>query len=142
CEDLIFDINMRNAADLRVVFEPGAVAHFRPRSSLRAFFRQYYRYARGDAKPDLWRGRHVARYLAYMHLLANVACLIAPNARRRRKAVAALTAATLAGFALYLRKPVFRLRRLAPRASPAQLLRMLALLPLIRLTGDVAKMAG
>ena len=44
---------------------PTAIAHFRPRSSLRAFFKQYYRYSRGDGKADLWRKRHAIRYGAY-----------------------------------------------------------------------------
>ncbi|MBI3733347.1 MAG: hypothetical protein HY259_07815 [Chloroflexi bacterium] len=51
-------------------FAPQAVAYFRPRGSLRAFFRQYYLYARGDGKADLWRKRHAIRYLTY--------CAVAP----------------------------------------------------------------
>lgn len=135
CEDLIFDINIRNDASLRVAFEPRAVVRFRPRSSLTAFFRQYYRYARGDGKADLWRKRHALRYAAYLHLLATLICLLAPGAARRKKAVAYFSLTSLLGGLAYVRQPT---RRLGPGAS----LRMLALLPLIRLTGDLAKMAG
>ena len=33
---------------------------------LRSYFRQYYRYARGDGKADLWRKRHAIRYVIYL----------------------------------------------------------------------------
>ena len=54
CEDLIFDFRLRDVAG-PFAWAPDAVAHFRPRGSLKAFFKQYYRYARGDGKADLWR---------------------------------------------------------------------------------------
>ena len=38
---------------------------FVPRESLRSFWTQYYRYARGDGKADLWRKRHAIRYATY-----------------------------------------------------------------------------
>src|SRR3954466_1146359 len=49
CEDLVCDMRLRESG-CNFVFVPEAVAHFRPRSNLRAFFVQYYRYARGDGK--------------------------------------------------------------------------------------------
>lgn len=65
CEDLVFDINLHThyapfgwAPDARVAFQP--------RTSLRAYWRQYYQYARGDGKADLWRKRHAIRYLTYL----------------------------------------------------------------------------
>ena len=57
CEDLIFDFRLRDVAG-PFAWAPEAVAHFRPRGSLKAFFKQYYRYARGDGKADLWRKKH------------------------------------------------------------------------------------
>ncbi|MFI5268442.1 MAG: glycosyltransferase [Chloroflexota bacterium] len=142
CEDLVFDINIRRSAGVRVAFAPDAVVRFRPRSSLGAFFRQYYRYARGDGKADLWRKRHALRYLTYLHVIATIACLLAPNSRRRPKAVAYFTLSSLAGSAAYLWKPMRRLRAAAEGARLADWLYMLALVPVIRLVGDVAKMAG
>ncbi|MEJ2651529.1 MAG: glycosyltransferase, partial [Gammaproteobacteria bacterium] len=65
CEDLIFDFHLR-ALFHPFAFAARAVAHFRPRSSLRSFFKQYYLYARGDGKADLWRKRHAIRYLTYL----------------------------------------------------------------------------
>jgi glycosyltransferase involved in cell wall biosynthesis len=142
CEDLVFDINIRRSAGVRVAFVPTAVVRFRPRSSLGAFVRQYYRYARGDGKADLWRTRHALRYLTYLHLLATITCLLAPAARRRSRAVAYFTLSSVAGGAAYLWKPLRRLGHAAKDASMADWLYMLALVPLIRLTGDLAKMAG
>ena len=65
CEDLIFDLRLRNLVG-PFVFAPEALVYFRPRPNLRAFFVQYYRYARGDGKADLWRRRHAIRYLTYL----------------------------------------------------------------------------
>ena len=142
CEDLIFDLNFRRLRGVRVMFEPRATVRFRPRSSLRAFFRQYFRYARGDGKADLWRKRHALRYGAYLHLLATLACLFSPRARRHNGALAYFTVSSALGSAAYLWKPLRRLLQVAPHASAGELACMLAPLPLIRLTGDVAKMAG
>ncbi|MFI5269188.1 MAG: glycosyltransferase, partial [Chloroflexota bacterium] len=142
CEDLILDLNIRRSPSVRVAFVPQAVVRFRPRSSLGAFFRQYYRYARGDGKAGLWRARHIFRYLAYLHLIATIVCLLAPNPQRRPKAVAYFGLSSLAGAAAYLWNPVRRLTRVAHGASMADWLYMLALLPVIRLVGDAAKMAG
>ncbi|HLQ33904.1 MAG TPA: glycosyltransferase [Chloroflexota bacterium] len=142
CEDLIFDLNLRRVAGVRVAFEPRATVRFRPRSSLPAFFRQYYRYARGDGKADLWRARHTLRYAAYMHLVATAACLFFPDARRHRGAVGYLMLSSLLGGTAYLWKPLRRLMKLGGGATAAEWAYMLALLPLIRLSGDVAKMLG
>ena len=73
CEDLIFDFRLRDVAG-PFAWAPEAVAHFRPRGSLKAFFKQYYRYARGDGKADLWRKKHLIRYVTYLVILP---CLLA-----------------------------------------------------------------
>jgi len=68
CEDLVFDFGLQDAGCL-FHFAPEARVHFRPRSTLKAFLRQYYRYARGDGKADLWRYRHLVRYGTYLFAL-------------------------------------------------------------------------
>ena len=78
CEDLIFDLRLREIA-APTVFQPGALVYFRPRRSLSAFFKQYYLYARGDGKADLWRKRHAIRYATY--LIAAAADSAARSAR-------------------------------------------------------------
>ena len=74
CEDLIFDFRLRDLYG-PFPFVPEAVVHFRPRGNLRAFFKQYYQYARGDGKADLWRRRHAVRYAAYLIGVPSIALL-------------------------------------------------------------------
>ncbi len=142
CEDLIFDLRLREIA-APTAFAPDALVYFRPRPSLEAFSKQYYRYARGDGKADLWRRRHAIRYATY--LLA--APLILLFGLRVHKSLWALF---LPGAALYLRQPYRRLavvlseaqRRGTVRVTLASNLRAIAFVPLIRVAGDVAKMIG
>ncbi|MCO6450534.1 MAG: glycosyltransferase [Caldilineales bacterium] len=141
CEDLVFDFDLR-AHYGSFAFAPSAVAHFRPRGSLTAFFRQYYRYARGDGKADLWRKRHAIRYGAY--LIAAPALLVLG-----RLLHPVFWLIGLAGFAAYCRTPVTRLRQKWGQPFPdgrtpnsTDKIYMLALVPVIRVVGDVAKMIG
>lgn len=117
---------------------PQAVAHFRPRSTLTAFFRQYYRYARGDGKADLWRRRHAIRYATYLIALP----VLLGHALWGRTARGAGWLGLLLGFVAYHRRPWQRLRvAWEPLTWPQRLL-TLALVPVIRIVGDVAKMIG
>ncbi|MFN8376808.1 MAG: glycosyltransferase [Anaerolineae bacterium] len=136
CEDLIFDLRLKLLTPL--AFAPRAVAHFRPRGSLRAFWKQYFLYARGDGKADLWRKRHAIRYATY--------CVAAP--------VIALFGAVFSGWfwwlylfgaAYYFYQPYKRLPvvlRGVPKMSLVEHLYIIALIPMIRVVGDVAKMTG
>ncbi len=138
CEDLVFDLRLKENG-CRFRFVPQAVVYFRPRSSLRAFFVQYYRYARGDGKADLWRGRHAIRYTVYT--LGPVLALLAWRHRTSYWAIPAVALLLLAG-AAYCRRPYMRLwPHLRGMPLPARLY-ALALVPVIRLVGDVAKMVG
>jgi glycosyltransferase involved in cell wall biosynthesis len=133
CEDLVFDLALRNAG-CGFAWQPRAVVYFRPRPTLRAFFRQYYLYARGDGKADLWRKRHAIRYATYLVLMPALLALA-----RRRPAVGA--PALLLG-AAYVRRPYQRLWRSTADQPLAVRLAALPLPPLVRLAGDVAKMLG
>ena len=137
-EDLVFDMRLKELG-YRFVFVPEARVHFRPRSSLRAFFLQYYRYARGDGKADLWRKRHAIRYATYL-----LGPLLAVWAWRHRQDVAGKVTFALMGVAAaaYCRRPYMRLLPVLSELSLASKLYALALVPVIRLTGDVAKMLG
>jgi glycosyltransferase involved in cell wall biosynthesis len=132
CEDVLFDMALKRAG-VRFAFAPGAVVHFRPRESLRAFARQYYLYARGDGAADLWRKRHALRYATYLGALA----LLLLGARQP-----ALLLLHLLGALAYSAAPLRRLRRWAGPVGPAELLRAAILIPVIRGVGDVAKMVG
>jgi glycosyltransferase involved in cell wall biosynthesis len=131
-EDLVFDMALK-AAGARFVFAPRAVALFRPRGALGAFFRQYYLYARGDGKADLWRKRHAIRYTTYI-----LGPVLAGLARRRPPIAGALAVGALA----YCAGPYRRLRPWLRGLGWADRARAALLVPVIRVTGDLGKMAG
>ncbi|WP_165397379.1 glycosyltransferase [Microterricola gilva] len=131
CEDLIFDISMKNRGFV-FAFVPEAIVTWSARSSVRSFMKQYFRYARGDGKASLWWKRHLARYLAYIAgLLLLVGSFFTPWA----------AVALALGFVFYMRKFWCRVWNRRARFGPG-LIWGLALVPLIVVAGDLAKMAG
>ena len=134
CEDLIFDLRLREEVG-RFAWAPAALAHFRPRSTAKAFTKQYYRYARGDGKADLWRTRHAVRYVTYLVALP---ALVGLSILHRPWWLAGL----VGGAAAYCRTPYRRLNKHLPALSPNERLHAIALVPFIRALGDLAKMAG
>jgi len=133
-EDLVLDFALRDAG-YHFAFAPRALAHFRPRSTLKAFFRQYYRYARGDGKADLWLYRHLIRYATYLGLLP---LLLALSIAQHPLWLVPLAL----GLGVMLRTP---LRRLGPQLAGLGLRQrviVLSWVPLLRWTGDIAKMLG
>jgi hypothetical protein len=134
CEDLIFDFRLIACCG-GFAWAPGAVAHFQPRASLRSFFKQYYRYARGDGKADLWRKRHLVRYATY--LIALPALLLLAFFHHPLWLLA-----LLAGILAYSRRPFQRLSTQWRAYRWHQRLWAILLIPIIRAAGDVAKMLG
>lgn len=133
-EDLVFDRSLRELHG-PFPFVNEATAYFRPRGSLRSFFKQYYRYARGDGKARLWPLRHAIRYATYLLGLPLVLRLI-----WREKWYGWLLFTLGAG--TYMRRPAERLWEDTWGWRPPARLRAFALIPIIRLVGDVAKMLG
>lgn len=134
CEDLVFDLKLRHVG-YRFRFAPQALVYFRPRSTLRAFFRQYYRYARGDGKADLWRKRHAVRYATYLLALPLLAYL---GLMRSLWWWGLLLAGGMGMFWTPYRRLWPRLRAL----DMAGRLQAILAVPVIRITGDIAKMIG
>lgn len=132
CEDLLFDMALKRAG-YRFAFAPDALVLFRPRASFWLFARQYFLYARGDGVANLWLGRHIIRYATYIAAASMLA-----GARRRPWLMGGLAL----GIAAYTRAPLRRLRTRAPALAPGELATVAALIPAIRLVGDLAKMAG
>jgi glycosyltransferase involved in cell wall biosynthesis len=132
CEDVVFDLALRER-HATFAFAPDALARFRPRGTLRAYWHQYFRYARGDGAAGLWPKRHAVRYATYGSLIALIAA--------GKKGRAAWPFVAL-GAALYLRKPY---RRLLPKfdvLQGPQRATAILLVPIIRAVGDIAKMCG
>jgi glycosyltransferase involved in cell wall biosynthesis len=141
CEDLLFDFAInaqRPDQPTAFAWAPEALVHFRPRENLRSFWTQYYRYARGDGKADLWRKRHAARYVTYLVVLPALLGHAGFGFFARWLGWLGL----LVGLVLYCRRPWLRLRELGRDLSLGQWLAAAALVPVIRATGDIAKMCG
>jgi glycosyltransferase involved in cell wall biosynthesis len=113
--------------DLRM--SPDAVAYWHPRGSLRAIWRQYVRYARGDGHAGMYPERHAMRFAVYGGLAAALA-----SRRTWPKLLAA------GGAVAYARTPILRAQaRLTTSRDRA--LATLAVPALLAFT-DVAKMLG
>jgi glycosyltransferase involved in cell wall biosynthesis len=141
CEDLLFDFainKQRPDQPTGFVWVPEAIVHFRPRASLGQFWRQYYRYARGDGKADLWRKRHLIRYATYLLVLPVVLGHAFCGFFARWLGWVGL----LAGVVLYCRRPWQRLAVLGRGLSPWQWMAAATLVPVIRVVGDGAKLVG
>ena len=138
CEDLIFDLNLRKAFGA-FAFAPQAIAYFRPRGSLKSFFKQYYLYARGDGKANLFFKRHLIRYGIYLIALPILlAGLLSSSSVYSLSSLVVL----LMGFAAYLKTPFYRLTQLWQNLPAIEKLETALFVPLIRVVGDVAKMLG
>lgn len=129
CEDLVFDVEMRKVRP-SFTFASDAVVAWMGRPSLAHFAKQYYRYARGDGKAGLFRGRHLLRYGAY--LLAIVAWPLSPW----------LVGVGTVGFAGYISRPLRRVWARRAMFSRTRAAAALAVVPVVVVVGDVAKMAG
>lgn len=128
-EDVVFDLAMREKFGL-FAFVPNAIAHFRPRASLGAFAKQYFNYAKGDGRANLWPRIHFIRYFTYL-VAAPLGLYAAISVSPWLWLLGAL-----AGLA-YIRRPLQRLMRSGKFSIEA-----LLWIPIIRVTGDLAKMVG
>ncbi len=135
CEDLIFDFRLRDEVG-PFAFAPQAIAYFRPRGSLRAFFKQYYQYARGDGKADLWRKRHAIRYITYLVALPLLVILGVISSPWW------WLFGGLPGVIGMFYTPYRRLAVLWKQLSGFEKIKAVLWVPIIRIMGDVAKMTG
>jgi glycosyltransferase involved in cell wall biosynthesis len=72
-EDMKFDFNLRNKG-YRLVFCPRAAVYWKMRSSLDRMFRQFFRYAKGDALGGMYPLRHMIRFASGALFLAVMLC--------------------------------------------------------------------
>ena len=105
---------------------------------LASYFKQYYLYARGDGKADLWRKRHIIRYITYL-VIAPIIILLGIVIHPL------FLTLFLVGGAVYLYQPYQRLATVMrdnPHKSPFAWIVAIVLIPVIRIVGDIAKMLG
>lgn len=140
CEDLLFDFAINGLGERQSMFHwsPNAVVYFQPRTSLASFWRQYYLYARGDGKADLWRKRHAARYVTYLILLP----LLIGSGLWGGALKWIGWVGLIAGVIVYCRRPWQRLQNIGAGLSLRERMQAALLVPLIRGVGDWAKMVG
>jgi glycosyltransferase involved in cell wall biosynthesis len=132
CEDLVFDMDLKQSGQ-RFAFVPDAQVSWSARPTLRRYYRQYWFYARGDGHADLWRKRHAVRYGSYA-----AGAALAAASLRRPVARAALAAGMAGHFGTFAR----RLWRHRPFGDLPRMAAATALVPVVVVTGDVAKMLG
>ena len=133
-EDVVFDLRVRSLVG-DFAWAPDAVVFFRPRTSLRAYFRQYRNYAFGDGQADLWRLRHLIRYTTYLVVLPLLllgGLYIHPL----------LWVGLALGVLVYARRPWWRLARMGEGFSRGQRWVAALWVPVLRAVGDIAKMVG
>ena len=136
CEDLIFDLNLKKAG-FPFIWQPRAVALFRPRSNLKAFYRQYYRYARGDGKADLFLKRHILRYFIYL-----VFAPLMVGLALRWPWFWVVLGICGEGYVVKAHRRLLFEAEEWQKLSAQKKLQALILVAIIRLVGDVAKMVG
>jgi len=138
CEDLIFDLRLQSRV-APFAFVPDALVYFRPRGSIRAFYKQYKLYARGDGKSNLWRKRHIIRYITYLVAFPSLIALAVMVS-------AWFWLLLLLGAIAYCRTPLRRLPRVMSSLpftpSASDWAKAAAWIPVIRAVGDIAKMVG
>jgi len=63
-EDMKFNFNVRTAG-YRIRFNPGAVVYWKMRENNLQVFRQFFRYAKGDASGRMYPKRHIIRFTSF-----------------------------------------------------------------------------
>lgn len=127
-EDMYLNHRWRGLG-LRMELAADAVVYRRPRSGLGAYWRQFFRYAEGDALGGMHPRRHALRFAVY-GALALVMASGGPTSR---------LIASAAG-AAYAARPVRRARHLLPPGRPR--LAAVVAVPALMAVTDAAKMAG
>lgn len=68
CEDVIFDLKiLKQGIKPEYIREP--LVFWRPRTTLKTYFKQLFRYTRSDGHGKLWLHRQVARYAYYLFII-------------------------------------------------------------------------
>ena len=128
-EDMLFNFKVLQTGATRR-FVPEAVVRWRLRPDLPSTLRQYFRYGEGDGRARMYPHRHALRFALYGAALA-----IGTLARRRPVVASMLPVAV----AVRMRAAY---RRAFSRLSRREALLALAVLPVLELLIDLAKMAG
>jgi cellulose synthase/poly-beta-1,6-N-acetylglucosamine synthase-like glycosyltransferase len=100
-EDMRFNFNLR-ALGYRIMFNPDALVYWNLRNNPAAIFRQFFRYAKGDAIGRMYSHRHLIRFASVFlfAVLISAGILISPW----------FLLAILLLFAAFICRPYFRIK--------------------------------
>lgn len=74
-EDMKFNFNLKKKG-YKILFNPGAVVFWRMRENLSLVFKQFFRYAKGDAKGRMYLYRHLLRFSSLFDFIVVLAVSI------------------------------------------------------------------
>ena len=137
-EDMRFNFNVR-AAGYRIRFNPKAVVYWKMRENHLQIFRQFFRYAKGDASGRMYLNRHIIRFTSFL-----VFVIILIGAFYLSKWVLVIL---IPLFGAYVFKPYSRLIKNlngmgSCKFTRAEILLSILFIPLLLLQIDFSKMCG
>lgn len=133
CEDVIFNLKIKKIGIIPEYIRKPLV-FWRPRTSLKSYFKQLSRYTRSDGHGKLWLKRQIIRYVTYISAL-----IILFFSWRFSWFLIFLI---IGGAAIYLEKFWQRWLTFTTEKSLAFRLVGIVLIPAVILLGDLAKMIG
>ena len=68
-EDMKFNFNIKDRG-FSVKFNPDAVVYWKMRKDMIQIFKQFFRYAKGDAAGKMYMYRHMIRFISFIFLVA------------------------------------------------------------------------
>src|SRR5665647_3599553 len=67
-EDMKFNFNLKEKG-YKILFNPNAIVFWRMRENLSQVFKQFFRYAKGDARGKMYLHRHLIRFSSLIDFL-------------------------------------------------------------------------
>ena len=74
-EDMKFNFNLKEKG-YKILFNPDAIVFWRMRENLSQVFKQFFRYAKGDARGKMYLHRHLIRFSSFIDFLIVIALSI------------------------------------------------------------------
>ncbi len=132
-EDMKFNFRIKREG-IKIIFSPEAIVYWKMRSSLKDIFKQFFRYAKGDALGRMYFYRHIIRFfsLALFLLIIAISAIFTP--------FALLLFIPL--FFLYLYMPCTRICYYFKKEGIIKKILAFLLLPFLLIYIDLAKLFG
>lgn len=133
CEDIVYDLAiLHHGHKFSYIRKP--LVFWQPRTTLKKYFKQLYKYTKGDGHGKLWTNRQLTRYGVYGGSLLMLILAFGGDYW--------LLLVLLAGLCIYMYKFWRRFWQFSRAKSMSFRIFGMILMPLIVAYGDVAKMCG